>query len=57
MSNQIQQRARSQKAVDPGTYGSPKKPVFPRNLIALLCTPDVNLTMTYLMPLVFFEVY
>ena len=49
--------ARSQKAVDPGTSGSPKKPVFPRNLIVLLCTPDVNLTMTYLIPLVFFEVY
>jgi transposase len=51
------ERARSQKAVDPGTYGSPKKPVFPRNLIVLRCTPDVNLTMTYLIPLVFFEVY
>ena len=51
------ERARSQKAVDPGTSGSPKKPVFPRNLIVLLCTPDVNLTMTYLMSLVFFEIY
>ena len=36
-------RARSQKAVDPDTSGSPKKPVLPRNLIVLLCTLDVNL--------------
>ena len=38
------QRARSQKAVGPGTSGSRKRPDFPGNLIVLRCTPDVDLT-------------
>ena len=49
------QGARSQKAVDPGTRDSPKRPVFPRNLIVLLCAPDVDLTITYLILLVYFR--
>ena len=37
-------RARSQKAVGPGTSGSRKRPDFPGNLIVLRRTPDVDLT-------------
>jgi len=49
------QRARSPKAVDHGTSDSPKRSVFPRNLIVLLCAPDVDLTITYLILLVYFR--